>query len=155
MNTEQLKKTLFDYECMRKTFIEITAINALPKELPSTYPQLYVVNTDPLLNPGKHWVCVIFFNRHKSEYFDSLGRPPRFYGESLQTFITRNSRESTFIQRRLQSKTSSLCGFYVIFFAVMRICFRMSIEDVFSVFTSEDPDQNDRFISMYFYPINI
>ena len=60
MNTEQLKKTLFDYECMRKTFIEITAINALPKELPSTYPQLYVVNTDPLPNPGKHWVCVIF-----------------------------------------------------------------------------------------------
>lgn len=124
MNTEQLKGMLNRYKCLRDTCVEITAINVLPKDVPPIYPQLYIVNTDPLPNPGKHWVCVILYNYDKIDYFDSLGRPAEYYGVDLQNFLHRNGQKPNFIQRRLQSAKSDLCGLYVIYFAVMRLIFQ-------------------------------
>ena len=151
MNTEQLKGMLNRYKCLRNTLIDITAINTLPKDVPSIYPQLYIVNTDPLPNPGKHWVCVILYNYDKADYFDSLGRTAEYYGDDLQNSLQRNSQNHSFMQRRLQSVKSDVCGIYVVYFAVMSLCLYVPMRDVFDGFHANDFEQNDRFICMFFF----
>ncbi|CAG2238520.1 unnamed protein product [Mytilus edulis] len=124
---------LIRYECLRNMVIEITAINVLPEHTPSLYPQLYIVNTDPLPNPGKHWLCVILYNYGQLDYFDSLGRPAEYYGADLHDFLERNGQNHNYVQRRLQSLQSDLCGLYVVYFAVMRLCLHLSIKDIYKV----------------------
>ena len=150
MNTEQLKGILSRYNCLRNIFVDITAINILPKDVPSAYPQLYIVNTDPLPNPGKHWVCVILYNYDKVDYFDSLGRPAAYYGCDLQDFLQRNGQKNNVIQRRIQSFQSDVCGLYVVYFALMRLCLHISVRDIFNTFHANDFKQNDRFICKFF-----
>jgi len=65
--------------------MEITAVNDLPAVIASRYPQIFVVDTDPLPNPGKHWVCIILMKPSSVEYFDSLGKKTEFYGYGLKS----------------------------------------------------------------------
>ena len=151
MNTDQLKGMLNRYKCLRNILIDITAINVLPKRTPSIYPQLYIINTDPLPNPGKHWVCVILYNYGQLDYFDSLGNPAQYYGNDLHNFFKRNGQKhNNSVQRRIQSLYSDLCGLYVVYFAVMRLCLHFSIRDIYQSFHINDFKQNDKFIYMYF-----
>lgn len=142
---------LIGYRCLRNIFYEITAINALPEFAPSIYPQLYIINTDPLPNPGKHWVCVILYEYGQLDYFDSLGRPAEYYGADLYNFLERNGRKNrNSMPRRIQSYQSDICGLYVMYFAVMRLCLHSSIRDIYNGFHPSDSNQNDRYICMYF-----
>lgn len=143
MNAKQLVKLLQDYECLKKVFICISDINRLPTDVMDHYPQLYIIN------PGKHWVCVIFYDSSKAKYFDSLGKPTAFYGNDLVKFIDNNSRKCSYIHRQLQSNTSDICGLYVIFFAGMKLCYHMSIKNFLDMFT-ENVYENDQFIKLYF-----
>ena len=101
MNTEQLKGILSRYNCLWNIFVDIT------KDVPSAYPQLYIVNTDPLPNPGKHWVCVILYNYDKVDYFDSLGRPAAYYGCDLQDFLQRNGQK-TMLYKGVYNRSSRM-----------------------------------------------
>ena len=148
MNTIQLNSMLNDFDCLKGTIIQITAVNTLPQVITNSFPQIFIVNSDPYPNSGKHWVCVIFYSSSKSEYFDSLGKPPDFYGRNLQSFIDRNSRKCTFILKRLQATSSDTCGLYVIFFVLMRLCFHVSLQNLYDMF-DRNFEQNDDFVKMY------
>lgn len=142
MNAEQLSILLSDYECLKKVSIRIIDINNLPSFVTGQYPQLFIIN------PGKHWVCIIFYSPSKAEYFDSLGKPVEFYGSNLSKFIDDNSSNCTFIQRQLQSNISNVCGLYVVFFALMRLCCKMSMKQVYDMFT-ENVHENDQLVKLY------
>ena len=121
MNTDQLKNIILSIHCLRNYHVEICAINTLPNVTTKKYPQIYIINTDPLPNPGEHWICVLFLDGSSSEYFDSLGKPAYFYGDTIQKFISENSKKCFHILKQLQSSTSDVCGQYVLFFLLIRI----------------------------------
>ncbi len=128
MNTEQLSKLIRNFKCLNETLIDITAINVLPTVSIRPFPQLYIINTDPFPNPGKHWVCVVFYNASKADYFASLGKHPEAYSRNLKRFIIENSKNKcTFIPKQIQSNSSDICGLYVVCFAMMRICFHIPL----------------------------
>ena len=134
MNTEQLSKLIRNSKCLNETLIDITAINVLPTVRIRPFPQLYIINTDPFPNPGKHWVCVVFYNASKADYFASLGKHPEAYSRNLKRFIIENSsNKCTFIPKQIQSNSSDICGLYVVFFAMMRICFHIPTDNVYDM----------------------
>lgn len=66
-------------------------------------------------------------------------------------FIEDNSKnECTFIQKKIQSNSSDTCGLYVVFFALMRICFNNSVDSIYDMFFTENLSVNDDFVSSYF-----
>lgn len=146
MNSGELKDMVASYQFLKK-YIEICAINTLPKNVFGRFPRIFIINTDPLPNPGKHWVCVLFLNSSSAEYFDSLGDPAHFYDKHLQKFIKENSNECDYSFLQLQSNDSSICGLYVILFILMRIGFQMTVQNVYAMF-DQDLKQNDKFVSM-------
>ena len=134
MNVEQLFHFIDRFKCLKGVQIQITAVNIVPPKIANSFPQVYIINTDPIPNPGKHWICIIFHNTTNIDYFDSLGNSPPFYSGDLITFIDNNSREGyNFIQKQIQSNSSDICGLYVVFFILMRICFKMSVENIYEV----------------------
>lgn len=111
MNTLQLQAILNDFyrSKRQRPDIEITAVNKLPFKIRDKFPQTFIVNTDPFPNPGKHWICVIFYNSSKSEYFDSLGKAPNIYKYDLQD-LDRNSRNCHMVLQTIPSNGSVICG---------------------------------------------
>ena len=100
MNVEQLSYLLQRFKCLKQTLINITAVNTVPAKIVKSFPQVYIINTVPIPNLGKHWICVIFHDTLKIDYFDSLGNSPRFYSRDLVKFIDDNSRDgNNFIQK--------------------------------------------------------
>lgn len=152
MNSLQLKKILKSSDCLqrRRVILEITAINALPLCIKKKhFPQVFIVNTDPYPNPGKHWLCIIFSNSNDAEYFDSLGRSPSFYGFNLTNFISRNSRNIRMLLKKIQHSDSNLCGLYVLFFIFTRLCHHVSFYTLYDMFDSVLKN-NDQLMNLYF-----
>jgi hypothetical protein len=82
-------------------------------------PSIFVINTDTHDRPGLHWVAVSFDSFGYCEYFDSFGFAPM--QREILAFIQRNThRPYTHSSRFLQDLTSSACGLYVIYYALMK-----------------------------------
>lgn len=143
MNARELIVFLKDFKCLNKVSICISDINGLPATVVNHYPQLFIIN------PGKHWLCVFFYDSTKAEYFDSLGKCVEFYGTNLAKFISNNAKDCFSIQRQLQSNTSDICGLYVVCFVVMKVCYQFSIKNFNDMFT-DNVFENDQFIKMFF-----
>ena len=136
---------LSHFKCLRNVYINICAINTLPRNTYRHYPQVFIVNLDPLPNPGTHLVCVIVTNGTSGEYFDSLGLP---MPDRVKRFINENGDNCVYVRKKLQSHTSDVCGFYVIFFILMRICFRISVQKVFDML-DQDLKKTDPFVTVH------
>ena len=92
-----------------------------------------------------------FLELSKAYYFDSLGKDPGSYSRNLRKLIEENCYEWTFIPKQVQSNSSDICGLYVVFFALMKICFHLSIHDIYHLlFFSENAYVNDDFVKSYF-----
>ena len=131
MNTEELENFLKSSPCLRSTVRGVFAFDTLPSRI-TRYPSAFIVNTEPIHLPGKHWIAIIIYSPWKAEFFDSLGHTPSHYG--FDRFIFSNSFSVNSVNRQIQSKESDYCGLYVLFFLIMRVCNHLSLEDVYSHF---------------------
>ena len=75
MNTFQIKRVLERNPSTKKIFCGVFAADQLPKTF-DTFPCGFVANTDPITEPGTHWVSFYFPSPGKGEFFDSYGHPP-------------------------------------------------------------------------------
>ena len=143
MNSKEISSILMSNHKTKRIFKGIFPRDTLPsRALCLKHPSAYVVNTDRSTGPGDHWVCVYFDGMGRAEYFDSFGAPPMF--ESVVNFITKNSfYPHTFNQRLLQSLTSSMCGFYVIFYIFSKADGK-TLSDIQSSFFPHNVWGNDR-----------
>ena len=107
--------------------------------------RLFVANTDPEAQPGRHWVAMYFGPDGVCSYFDSHGQPPLL--DSFIQFIKRNAEDWTSAERRFQHAKSNVCGHYCIYFA-RRICQGVSMDKIVNVF---DPDQRMNDLMMVDY----
>ena len=59
-------------------------------ELDSIYsnpPQIIIVNTDPLVKSGKHWLLIYFNEDGLVDFFYSLGYDISFYHSGIKKFV--------------------------------------------------------------------
>jgi len=109
MNTEEIENAL-KRKCV-KDFDGVFSADTLPAK-----PRLLVVNTDPALSPGRHWVCM-YVDNGRGEYFDSFGQPPT---ANFERYLNRHCTSWTFNNKQLQSVISRFCGHYCIYYCVLK-----------------------------------
>lgn len=98
----------------------VFAVDKLPKNIFSK--KIFIINTDPSYLPGKHWVVVFFPTDSFPEFFDSFGKDPTYYNQSIFNFlIERNSRGFVYNSKCIQAVQSSACGLFCLYYLYFRI----------------------------------
>ena len=118
MNTKQLYFALSNNKITKGKFDGIFSKDTLQDIV--TRPELIICNTDPSDKPGQHWVLFFFDKKGNVEFFDSLGKPLRFYGKEFVMFakmFSKNIKQNT---KRIQPEKSALCGVYCLYYAYYR-----------------------------------
>ena len=120
MNDEQLRSIVSSLPCVREHFIGVFGKNHLPAKKIQWFPAAVIINSEPFPRPG-HWLAVLFKDRTRAEFYDSLGHRPSYYGKEIVSFIKNNSTTCLYINRQLQPTNSDTCGLYVLYFLVKRL----------------------------------
>ena len=113
-----------------------------------------IVNLDVSNQPGSHWVALGIF-KNSIEVFDSLGFdifswPSLPHG--LLSFLHRISfRKRIKIIPKVQSKRSTLCGIFCVFYIILRSKF--SLSTILAYFSSSLPSNDTKLIRFFRYDI--
>ena len=83
------------------------------------------------------------------KFFDSLGKPPKYYHRFFQTFLI--SFDTCYLWNKVayQSPDSILCGEYCLFFGYYR-CRGMSIRNILKIIRIGDDGQMRQFYLTHF-----
>ena len=102
---------------VHKQFLNVVAIDEIPKSIPVKH--FLISNLSPAHLSGSHWIVIIRPEKNTLEIFNSLGGDTFNEIKNHLKFTCKleiHSNETPF-----QSKLSTSCGYYCIFFAVNRI----------------------------------
>ena len=115
-------------------------------------PCFIIVNLDASDSPGSHWVALGIF-KNSVEVFDSLGFdllswPTVPHG--LLSFLHRVSfRKRIKVIPRIQSKRSTLCGIFCVFYIILRS--RFSLPTILDYFSSSLATNDSKLIRFFRY----
>ena len=132
-------------------FIGCFAENELKNLTITSFPSFLIANIDSSEMKGSHWIAIGIFNE-KIEIFDPLGFDIFNWSQvpcDLLDFLHRLSvtrRVET--APRIQSDSSHLCGFYSIFYVIVRKF--LSFEHLFKCFCTKFLSRNDRILYEFF-----
>ena len=134
-------------------FIGCFAENQLSSLVITQYPTYLIANVDSFQMKGSHWLAIGIFE-NSIEIFDPLGFtifnwnrvPCGLLGFLHRMSVTRKVRVSP----RIQPPNSHLCGFYCIFYLVLRSF--ASIRTIYSYFSLLDSklSRNDALLYNFF-----
>ena len=117
MNTLDIDRLMSNTAGYRGTF----SCDTLPSPLSSGdgRQRLMIVNTNPSDEPGEHWVALyVDSTGRRGEYFDSFGqRPATIFADYMNNSC---SDYWTYNKRQLQSIVSRVCGYYCVYFCMLR-----------------------------------
>ena len=125
MNTLEIKRYLESNEATRGVFLNVYALDQLPKTKLARERWLLVCNCCPANREGEHWIAM-FYENGMLEFFDSFGLSPKRYdrGEDDRISMFMRAQEPpkgvVFNNERLQSYESDACGHYCILYAFHR-----------------------------------
>ena len=91
--------------------------DTLPKILDSWWPLVIVVNTDSSTQPGKHWICMFFWQMRTRRVCDSFGQYP---ARVLERYMNKYCSVWSYNNKQLQSPILHFCDHYVIWFCVFK-----------------------------------
>ena len=147
MNNLSITKVLENDIDTKSSFKGVFASDTCPRTLQRG--RCYVINTDPVTFPGRHWVCVyVPQGKGSVEYFDSYGRPPTTVPGIANVLRNRNVIHNT---KQIQSLYSDVCGHYCIYFLKQR-CVGRSMHHIVNKFT-DDPRRNDKYVERLIRPL--
>lgn len=148
MNELDINQALILDESINLLYNGILSSNEL-KLVDKNRESIYIVNIDPSHMPGSHWV-VIYVNTNYCEFFDSLGNEPSTYNKHFKDFIS-NYEMITFSKNKLQSKTSTKCGMYCIYYCYYKARGHNLIQIVNTFSTDQKCNDNmmDAFMRWY------
>ena len=93
------------------SFFDVFPSDLLSSSRPVQTPCTLIVNADPQIEGGSHWLAIRLTLRSSSAYyFDSYGIVPLVPG--IQDFLKHNCTTSEYNKRQLQGLTSDVCGQY-------------------------------------------
>ena len=133
-------------------FIGCFAEDQLENLTITSFPSFLIVNIDSTKLPGSHWIALGIFH-DRIEIFDALGfdlfnwsRVPCTLFNFLHRF---SATRQVFAAPRIQSTNSHLCGFYAIYYVIIRKF--VSFEKSFSCFYHDRKlAGNDRVLTNFF-----
>ena len=112
-----------------RNFIGVYAEDELKNLVITSFPSFLICNIDLSSQPGSHWIALGIF-RNTIEIFDSSGFKIFLWSRvpcHLLNFIHKLSlTRQILVSKRLQSKKSTLCGFYCIFYILARNCITLN-----------------------------
>lgn len=138
MNNYELKHYLSSYD------VHVVCADDLSVILKKR--QFWIVNTDTCGGRGLHWVALHFPPKGPIELFDSLGNCPEYYQKRFQNILIFNGPRYKYVDSRIQSETSTLCGHYCIYFILQRFKGR-SMNDIVHDLNVFNAHANDRLVS--------
>lgn len=123
MNTNQLNDCLKSDPILAK----LKLCQAIPCDLLENVietqvprPAALIVNSEPLGQPGEHWLAIFVPEEGPSELFDSFGKAGASYHPTIEAFLKQTSSTNGGIyltnHRRLQSQATQCCGEYALFY---------------------------------------
>jgi len=138
MKTDEIERLLGHLRAFRG----VHSIDTLPTPPPEG---LIVCNLDCSHRPGSHWVAIyIAASVEQAEFFDSLGeRPPKL----LESYLDRWLKQWSFNNRQIQSVISDVCGFYCVYFCILRAK-NITMHAIVASFSS-DTAFNDEYIRAF------
>lgn len=146
MNTQSLECAINCDQDLSAYITGVYASDQMPQK-PTSYPFVFIVNSDPHYLPGRHWVAYFIASPTADiEFFDSYAHRPSFYNKAFTDFVHRNKRNIKYNHKRLQSEYSKVCGQYV--FYLLNRCKNVPYATVFDRF-SDDFAVNDVFVMEY------
>jgi len=108
MNSDEIDRFL---RARLRDFDGVFSVDNLPKD-----PRLLVCNTDPSDKPGRHWIA-IYIEDGRGDFFDSFGRRPN---ADFERYMNCHCVSWNFNDKQLQSIVSKFCGYYCIYFCILR-----------------------------------
>lgn len=143
LSSEDIYNFIMRDDLMLRALGGIYPLDKLPSIIhPSNF---CFINSDPAFLPGRHWICVFFPDNAHPEFFDSLGRYPSFYSNSIPSFM---GGEYSYNSIRLQPPNSSTCGLYCLYFIYFRVRGNSYI-DILKGFSSDLEHNNSIVIDFY------
>ena len=115
MNTYQLEQFMDMDTCISAISGGVLPKDLLPQQVDK--PKLFIVNCDNSFNEGSHWVVIFLLNNKMSEYFDPLGDIPN---KDFSNYLTDQSDTVKVSVQKCQSKTSTNCGKFCLFYCYFR-----------------------------------
>jgi len=143
MNTVQINTLLRSDPIARNYFRGTYACDTVPD--PKTFPSSYVVNTEPAIKQGAHWVGLYIQANGTGYYFDSYGRNPN---QRLQNYLNRVCPNYTQSHQRIQGVLASTCAHYCIYFCLM-VSRGYTLAEILKKFDPYDAASNDVTITKY------
>jgi hypothetical protein len=136
MNTGQLACAINSDTLLRKSVSGVFSSDNLPN-----YRATFIANTDPSTRPGAHWIACFVDERGRGEYFDTYGRKP---SRPFASWLNKYTNGYICNTKILQSDTSAVCGFYCLFYLLLR-CRGITLENVVKRFT-RNKHSNDLYV---------
>ena len=77
---------------------------------PNFFPCYMIVNFSKSVDPGTHFVSILFINSNTCWYFDPLNLS--FIPQEIRSYMFQNSRNVRKIKFKIQNSLSVFCGFF-------------------------------------------
>jgi hypothetical protein len=138
-----------DYLCNRIYIGTFASNNFLP--ITNVFPAAYIINTDISGQAGSHWYVIYITKtcqQFRADIFDSLGAKVSKIGANIKMSLYGMSLSCN--KHIYQSKTSSSCGLFCIFYIKMRSRGLTNLQ-VLQLLSSHDYEKNEKTISKYAY----
>lgn len=137
MNNKDILKCVLRDPILKIYCPSIYACDTVPETF-EYLPTCYIMNTDPISKPGKHWVAVYLSANGNNEFFDSYGR----CGYSEEGKWKYNPV-------RIQGPLSKTCGQFCLYYLRERVRGH-TMEEIIEVFENNyDWIENDKIVTQY------
>jgi hypothetical protein len=127
MDSDTIENILFK-ALGKDVFKGVFAATQLP-HIDHNYPYCYVLNFDPPCMPGSHWCAIYIDINGLPRYMDSFGRLPQYVDWVNHLSAISKSGIWVYNKAAVQSLTSTACGYYCIYYLVMRHHIPLNVTD--------------------------
>ena len=117
MNSSEITQILKSIKSTKNVFVGVFACNILPNKV-RKLPALLICNTQPINEPGQHWIAIYISKCGHGEYFDSFGLP--HINKYLINFLETNWLTFSYNKAMIQSVFSYYCGHFCILYAFFK-----------------------------------
>lgn len=150
--TQQLSYLAKQDPCLAPMFAGVFAADELPGVPELWSKRAYIVNTDPMGQPGTHWLA-IFTHKHTCEIMDSYGLPLQWYRpKDVHEWVSEHFQQITSNAVTLQEMKSQSCGQYTLMYLKMKARGH-SLADFVALFKKGDYVYNDHAVGEMVKPL--
>ena len=144
MDNSEIEELLNNSPTTSERFLGVFSSDTLPQDQLKVGTCL-VVNTDPVAEPGSHWVAV--FKRHGViDFFDPLGNPPDHYSGGLSDYFL--DRNYVYNSVKLQVNSSESCGWFCVYFLYNR-CLGYCMESIVHELFTKETNTNEFILDLF------